>query len=184
MISVPKGTRKSSKRVGRGAGSGTGCTAGRGTKGQKARSGGKLRPGFEGGQMPLYRRLPARGFSNALFKSDPAVVSLKQLETRFENGELISIAELQKKNIVRKKESYVKVLANGSVSKALHIDETVQLSQSAKEKILAAGGRVGAAQQASENLPQEAAPAIDQTEDQSGAQTTAVEEKTEESDES
>ena len=142
MINIPKGTVCSRKRLGRGAGSRTGCTAGRGTKGQKARSGGKVRLGFEGGQMPLYRRLPRRGFSNALFKMTPTIVSLNSLDSHFDNGDIVSIISLHKKNLISFKDTYVKILSNGDISTSLSIDKTILVSKGAEEKIKAAGGKI------------------------------------------
>ncbi len=142
MISVPKGTVRSRKRLGRGAGSRTGCTAGRGTKGQKARSGGGVRLGFEGGQMPLYRRLPRRGFSNALFKMEPVIISLNSVDAHFDSGDTVSIISLHKKGLIASKDVYVKILSNGTISKSISVDETILVSKGAQEKIQAAGGNV------------------------------------------
>lgn len=142
MLSLAKlapqaGSTKQKKRVGRGPGSGHGKTAGRGHKGFKARSGSGVKPGFEGGQMPLQRRIPKRGFTN-VFKKEYALVSLTQLEAI--EAEVITVDALVAARIV-KKGNLVKVLANGEVTKAIkvHVDK---ISGSAKSKIEAAGGSV------------------------------------------
>lgn len=132
------GSTKQKKRLGRGPGSGHGKTAGRGHKGFKARSGSGVKPGFEGGQMPLQRRLPKRGFTN-VFKKIYAIVSLDQLET-FAAGETITVDSLVAAKLV-KKGAAVKILANGEVSKALHVTVD-KISEAAKAKIEQAGGSV------------------------------------------
>ncbi len=142
MFELPKGAVKSRKRVGRGAGSRTGCTAGRGTKGQKARSGGSLRPGFEGGQMPLYRRLPRRGFSNAPFKTKSCILSLQRIDKEYKENETVSIQTLLEKKMVSRKDLLVKILANGRITKPLNIDISIRVSRSVGKKILEAGGTV------------------------------------------
>lgn len=134
------GARKARTRVGRGEGSGKGKTAGRGTKGDKARSGYKTRPYFEGGQMPLHRRLPKRGFWNP-FSKDYAVVNLEQL-ARFEAGATIDAASLAASGVVSKVgKDGVKILGRGDVSVALHVT-VAKISASARAKIEAAGGSV------------------------------------------
>ncbi len=142
MFELPKGAIKSRKRVGRGAGSRTGCTAGRGTKGQKARSGGSLRPGFEGGQMPLYRRLPRRGFSNAPFKTKSCILSLQRIDKEYKENETVSIQTLLEKKMVSRKDLLVKILANGRITKPLNIDISIRVSRSVGKKIIEAGGTV------------------------------------------
>jgi large subunit ribosomal protein L15 len=132
------GSTKQKKRLGRGPGSGHGKTAGRGHKGFKARSGSGVKPGFEGGQMPLQRRLPKRGFNN-VFKKIYAIVSLGQLET-FSAGETITVDSLVAAKLV-KKGAAVKILANGEVTKALHVTVD-KISEAAKAKIEQAGGSV------------------------------------------
>lgn len=132
--SRPKGTR-----VGRGIGSGLGKTSGRGHKGQKSRSGGGTRPGFEGGQMPLYRRLPKRGFTN-IFKKEIVEVSLQDLN-RFENGTEVTPELLVETGIIKSAKDGVKILANGEMEKALTV-RVHRVSKSAAEKIAAAGGKV------------------------------------------
>jgi len=137
-LSPQKGANKNRKRLGRGAGTGHGKTAGRGHKGFKSRSGSGIKPGFEGGQMPLQRRLPKRGFTN-IFRKEYVIVSLSQLDS-FDGGAEINSAALVDAGIV-KKGVLVKVLANGEVTKALNI-EVDKISDSAKNKIEAAGGKV------------------------------------------
>ena len=134
-----KGSTKNRKRVGRGVASGSGKTAGRGSKGQKARSGGSIRPGYEGGQMPLHRRLPKRGFTN-IFKKKIAEVNLGDL-TRFEAGGVIDEAVLVRAGLVKGRRDGIKLLGNGDVSIALTVKINA-VSRSAKEKIEAAGGTV------------------------------------------
>ncbi|MGI6678260.1 MAG: 50S ribosomal protein L15 [Dehalobacterium sp.] len=133
------GAKKKEVRVGRGTGSGSGKTSGRGHKGQKSRSGGGVRPGFEGGQMPLHRRLPKRGFTN-IFKKEIVNISLTDLN-QFESGTTVTPELLLEKGIIKSVKDGIKVLANGEINKAL----TVQVngcSKVAAEKITAAGGRV------------------------------------------
>ncbi len=132
------GSTKQKKRLGRGPGSGHGKTAGRGHKGFKSRSGSGVKPGFEGGQMPLQRRLPKRGFTN-IFKKQFALVSLTQLDT-FNANEIITIDSLVASKIV-KPGMAVKVLANGEISKPLTI-KVDKISETAKNKIESAGGTV------------------------------------------
>ena len=125
-------------RKGRGAGSGNGKTAGKGHKGQNARSGGGVRPGFEGGQIPLYRKLPKRGFNNK-FATNYAIVNVSALNV-FEDGSTVTIADLVEKRIVRKLLDGVKILGNGTVEKKLTVQANA-FSQSAKEMIEQAGGK-------------------------------------------
>ena len=132
-----KGSRHAKKRVGRGPGSGHGKTAARGEKGQKSRSGFSRQPGFEGGQMPLHRRLPKRGFTN-IFKRDYAVVNISDLE-RFDNGATIGEAELRKAGLVKGQHDGIKVLGDGKLSKKLTVSAT-KFSATAKKQIEAAGG--------------------------------------------
>ncbi|MBT2583560.1 50S ribosomal protein L15 [Planococcus sp. ISL-109] len=133
-----EGSRSSRKRIGRGIGSGTGKTAGKGHKGQNARSGGGVRPGFEGGQNPLFRRLPKRGFTN-INRKDYTVVNLDVLN-RFEEGTEITPALLIETGIVSKERSGIKILGNGSLDKKLSV-RAHKFSASAKEAIEAAGGQ-------------------------------------------
>lgn len=132
------GARKEPTRKGRGLGSGLGKTAGRGHKGQKSRSGGGVRPGFEGGQMPLYRRVPKRGFTN-IFKKEIMIVNIKDLE-RFEAGTVVTPELLIEAGIIKSLKDGVKVLGNGELTKALTVQAN-QFSKSAEEKIAASGGK-------------------------------------------
>jgi large subunit ribosomal protein L15 len=137
-LSPASGSKKARKRVGRGNGSGHGTYSGRGLKGQKARAGGKMRPGFEGGQLPLIKRLPKkRGFYNR-FRTEYEVVSLSMLNT-FEAGSEITVDILNKNGFLRSMDKPVKVLANGEVDRALNI-KLNKYSAAAKSKIEAAGG--------------------------------------------
>ena len=138
----PRGANKKKRRVGRGSSSGLGSTAGRGNKGQQSRSGGKVYIGFEGGQMPLYRRVARRGFSNAVFRKDYVVFNLSSLEDRFADGETVNRESLVAKGLLKKKKALIKVLADGELSKKLTVDVD-KVSASAKEKIERAGGTVG-----------------------------------------
>lgn len=132
-----KGSRKARKRVGRGIAAGQGKTAGRGHKGQKARSGGGVRPGFEGGQNPIYRRLPKRGFKNPARK-EYAVVNLDTLN-RFEEGTVVTPDLLKKTGVVKDLKDGLKVLANGELNAKLTV-KAHKFSRSAEEKIANAGG--------------------------------------------
>ncbi len=138
-LSPAKGARRNRKRVGRGPGSGLGKTAGRGHKGARSRSGYSARAGFEGGQMPLHRRLPKRGFTN-IFKKTYTIVSLRDLD-RFEAGTTVDRKTLAEAGLIKSEETLVKILANGEISKALTVDVD-KVSRSAAEKIVAAGGSV------------------------------------------
>lgn len=141
VLHAPEGANKKKRIVGRGSSSGLGTTAGRGNKGQQSRSGGKVYVGFEGGQMPLYRRIARRGFSNYPFKKEYAVFNLLEIETKYDNGETVDKATLIKKGMLKKVGSLVKILGNGEVSKKLTINVD-KISSSAKEKIEKAGGTV------------------------------------------
>lgn len=134
------GARKERRRVGRGIGSGLGKTSGRGHKGQKARAGGGVRPGFEGGQMPLQRRLPKRGFNNAPFKTEYAEVNLSALN-RFEAGTVVTPELLAQERLIKAVKDGVKILGNGELEKALTV-RAQAFSKGAAEKIAAAGGKV------------------------------------------
>jgi len=138
-LSPADGARKNRKRKGRGVGSGLGKTAGRGTKGHNARSGGGTRPGFEGGQMPLHRRLPKRGFKN-IFKTPVEVVNVRDLN-RFESGSLVDQNMLTEAGLISRKAKQVKVLGQGNLNVALTL-HVGSASKSAREKIEAAGGKV------------------------------------------
>ena len=132
-----KGARHAKKRVGRGPGSGHGKTAARGEKGQKSRSGFSRMRGFEGGQMPLHRRLPKRGFTN-IFKKEHAVVNLSDLE-RFDNGVTVDETALRQAGLVKGKHDGIKILGNGKLSKKLNVVAT-KFSESARKQIEAVGG--------------------------------------------
>ena len=129
---------KEAKRIGRGHGSGNGKTAGKGHKGQKARAGHGMRPGFEGGQMPLQRRIPKRGFNN-IFRTEYAVVNVQDLNV-FENGAVIDADALVAAGIIKKKLDGVKILGNGELQRKLTV-KAAAFSKSAAEKIEAAGGK-------------------------------------------
>lgn len=133
------GSRKAPKRIGRGTGSGLGRNAGKGEKGQNARSGGGVRPGFEGGQMPLYRRLPKRGFTNP-FSKEFVCINIDRLNI-FENGTEITPEVLLERKVVSKVLDGVKILGNGTLEKSLTV-KGCKFSKSAIEKIEAAGGKV------------------------------------------
>ena len=137
-LSPVEGSTKPAWRKGRGPGSGNGKTAGKGHKGQNARSGGGVRPGFEGGQIPLYRKLPKRGFNNK-FATAYAIVNVADLEV-FENGTTVTLDLLLEKRIVRKPYDGLKVLGNGELTKKLTVEAAI-FSATAKEKIEAAGGK-------------------------------------------
>ncbi len=138
-LSPPKGARTSAKRIGRGPGSGYGKTAGRGTKGQKSRSGGNVRPGYEGGQMPLHRRLPKRGFTN-IFKKQYAIVNIRDLG-RFEKGTVVDQAALVSAGLMKREPDGVKLLGHGAIDYPLVV-KVNRCSKSAQAKLEAAGGQV------------------------------------------
>ena len=138
-LSPAEGSTKERFRKGRGAGSGNGKTAGKGHKGQNARSGGGVRPGFEGGQLPLYRKLPKRGFNNFRFAKKYAVVNVMSLN-KFEDGAVVDCAALLKAGIINSVFDGVKVLGEGELTKKLTVKAAV-FSASAKEKIEAVGGK-------------------------------------------
>lgn len=138
-LQSPAGTTHSKKRVGRGIGSGMGKTSTRGQKGQKSRSGGGTRPGFEGGQMPLQRRIPKRGFTN-IFGTEYAVVNVRDLNV-FENGSSVGLEEMRAAGLVKKMHDGVKILGEGELTKKLTV-RAHKFSGSAEEKITAKGGRV------------------------------------------
>ncbi|MBR3099524.1 MAG: 50S ribosomal protein L15 [Clostridia bacterium] len=133
-----EGSTTAQKRLGRGTGSGLGKTSGKGHKGAKARSGGGKRPGFEGGQMPLYRRVPKRGFTN-IFGTDYAVVNVESLEI-FNDGDTVTVQDLLDKRIIRKTLDGVKILGNGELTKKLTVQAN-KFTEGAKEKIEAVGGK-------------------------------------------
>lgn len=138
-LQLNEGSRKTRKRVGRGTASGHGKTSGRGQKGQNARSGGGVRPGFEGGQMPLFQRLPKRGFTN-INRKEYAIVNLDALN-RFEDGTEVTPELLIETGIVSKEKAGIKVLAKGTIEKKLTV-KAHKFSSAAKEAIVAAGGQI------------------------------------------
>ncbi len=138
-LSPQPGSTKQKKRLGRGQGSGHGKTAARGENGYKSRSGSSIRPGFEGGQMPLHRRLPKRGFTN-IFKNQFAVVNVEGLD-KFDDGAVVDRQALLDKGLVGRKYSQVKLLGNGDISKKLTV-KVDRISATARQKIEAAGGKV------------------------------------------
>jgi large subunit ribosomal protein L15 len=138
-LSPPSKSRKMSRRLGRGVGTGRGKTAGRGTKGYNSRSGGGVRPGYEGGQMPIQRRLPKRGFTN-IFRKKIAVINIRDL-LAFENGSLVDEAALVKAGLIKGKKDGIKLLGQGEISIALNV-KLSHVSKSARQKIEAAGGSV------------------------------------------
>lgn len=137
-LSPAPGSVKERKRIGRGHGSGNGKTAGKGHKGQKARAGRGMRPGFEGGQMPLQRRIPKRGFVN-VFRTEYATVNLSALDV-FKSGTVVDADKLIKAGLIKKTLDGVKILGNGEIKKKLTVKATA-FSESAKQKIEAAGGK-------------------------------------------
>ena len=139
-LSPNEGAVKSKKRVGRGIGSGLGKTSGKGHKGQNARSGGGVRPGFEGGQLPLFRRLSKRGFNNYNFRTVYAVVNVGDLE-RFEDGTTVTIEMLKESGLVNKELDGIKILGNGKLTKKLTVKAN-KFSNTAKEKIESVGGKI------------------------------------------
>ena len=138
-LSPAEGSVKASFRKGRGAGSGNGKTAGKGHKGQNARSGGGVRPGFEGGQLPLYRKLPKRGFNNARFGKQYTVINVEALN-KFNDGDVVDCAALLAAGIIKNTFDGLKVLGDGELTKKLTVKAAV-FSASAKEKIEAVGGK-------------------------------------------
>lgn len=142
-LSSPKGAHRNIKRIGRGQGSGQGTQAGKGHKGQKARAGGGVRTGFIGGAMPLYMRLPKRGFSNARFKTEYALVGLNQINAKFDSGEVTreSLITAGLLNGINKRRP-IKILANGEISKALIFVNIDKFTKSAKVLIEKADGKI------------------------------------------
>ena len=138
-LSPAKGSRKAPKRVGRGVGSGTGKTSGRVSKGCNARSGGGVRPGYEGGQMPLQRRLPKRGFTN-IFRKKITAINIRDL-SKFEKGSMVDEAALIKVGLVKGNRVGIKLLGQGTISYPLSV-KVNKISKNAREKIEAAGGKV------------------------------------------
>jgi len=139
-LSPAKGSNRETKRIGRGHGSGWGKTAGKGHKGQWARSGGGVRPGFEGGQTSLARRMPKRGFTNYAFKTEYAIVNVRDLEKCFESGAVVDEQVIIESGLVKKPLDGIKILGTGELTKSLTVKVT-KFSDSAKEKIQNAGGK-------------------------------------------
>ena len=139
-IAPTPGSRHRRKRVGRGDSSGLGKTAGRGEKGQKSRTGAVIRPFFEGGQIPLFRRLPKRGFKNA-DRIIYALVNLDVLDANFEAGDVVDFDALRNKKLLAKSDTIIKILANGEITKALTV-KAAKFSAAAAEKIQAVGGKI------------------------------------------
>ena len=140
-LSPALGSRKKAKRLGQGIASGTGKTAGKGHKGHKARAGGGVRPGFEGGQMPLARRVPKRGFNNARFAREYQIVNVSSLNDKFEAGREVTAHDLLNAGLIRSDSLPVKILAKGDLAKALTL-KVDAVSGGARAKIEAAGGKV------------------------------------------
>jgi len=138
-LSPARGSRKVPRRLGRGVGSGRGKTAGRGTKGYNSRSGGGVRPGYEGGQMPLHRRLPKRGFAN-IFGKSIAVINIRDL-ARFDKGSVVDEVALVEAGLVKGKRDGIKLLGQGEIKHSLDVKVNL-ISKSAREKIESAGGKV------------------------------------------
>lgn len=141
ILKAPFGANKKKRIVGRGSSSGRGTTSGKGNKGQQARSGGKTYIGFEGGQMPLFRRIAHRGFSNYPFKKEYSLVNLCDIEVKYADGETVSKETLVSKGLVKKSAGLIKVLGNGDLTKKVSV-VVDKVSASAKEKIEKAGGSV------------------------------------------
>ena len=140
-IKAPKGATKKRRIVGRGTGSTVGGTSRRGENGQKSRSGGGVRPGFEGGQMPLYRRIAVRGFSNARFRTEYYAINLDRIEKAYNDGETVSLDTIREKGLVKGKGRNIKILGSGDLTKKLTF-EIEKISASAAEKIKKAGGTI------------------------------------------
>lgn len=138
-LSPAAGSNRETKRIGRGHGSGWGKTAGKGHKGQWARSGGGVRPGFEGGQTSLARRMPKRGFNN-IFKTEYAVVNIRDLEKRFESGDVVDEQAIMDSGLIKKPLDGIKILGTGDLTKKLTVKVT-KFSETAKSKIIGAGGQ-------------------------------------------
>ncbi len=141
QLKAPKGAHKKKRPVGRGVGSGHGRSSGRGHDGQNSRSGGGVRLGFEGGQMPLFRRIATRGFSNYPFKKEYSIVNLKTVDARFEDGDTVTVESLRSKGLLKKKNAIVKILGDGEITKKLTF-AVHKVSASAQKKIEAAGGTI------------------------------------------
>ncbi len=135
------GAKHRTKRLGKGESSGLGKTSGKGHKGQKARSGGNVRPGFEGGQMPLHRRLPKRGFNNVAFQKKSVIVNCSQLEAKFEAGATVNEESLRESGLIKGAFDVIKLLGQGDLTKSLTISVD-SISVTAREKVEKAGGKI------------------------------------------
>ncbi|MEE8573940.1 MAG: 50S ribosomal protein L15 [Thermodesulfobacteriota bacterium] len=151
-LKPPKGAVKKRKRVGRGNASGQGRCSGRGEKGQKSRSGGSIKPGFEGGQMPLQRRLPKRGFTN-IFRVESRILNVSDLKRAFSAGDVVDVAALVEKGVIKNGRTPVKVLGSGEIDIALTVKANFY-SKSAIEKITAAGGKAEVASKPTSEKPE------------------------------
>jgi large subunit ribosomal protein L15 len=141
ILRSPKNSKKIKKVIGRGYGSGKGGTCGRGHDGQKSRSGGGVRPGFEGGQMPLYRRIARKGFSNARFKNIYKIVNIEDIEKSYKDSEEVNEATLYEKGVIKKKNMMIKLLGKGEITKKVTV-KLDKVSESAAKKIKKAGGEI------------------------------------------
>lgn len=150
ILTAPYGANKKDRRVGRGSSSGRGSTAGRGNKGQQSRSGGKVYIGFEGGQMPLFRRIAQRGFSNYPFKKEYACVNVADINAKYSDGETVNKETLAAKGLLKGVNPLVKILGNGEITKKLSFNVD-KISASAKDKIEKAGGSVTVADAAAKS---------------------------------
>ncbi|MCL2018643.1 MAG: 50S ribosomal protein L15 [Oscillospiraceae bacterium] len=139
-LSPAKGSKKEAKRVGRGHGSGHGKTSGKGHKGQWARSGGGVKPGFEGGQMKIAMRIPKRGFNNKVFANEYAIVNVRDLEKRFESGDVIDCNAIIESGLIKKPLNGIKILGTGELTKSFTV-KAAKFSETAKTKIENAGGK-------------------------------------------
>lgn len=155
FLKPPEGARHAKRVVGRGRGSGRGKTSGKGHKGQNARSGGSVRPGFEGGQMPIYRRVARRGFSNYPFKKHVVPVNISTLQRVYKSGETVSLESLKEHGVIKRNVELAKILGVGELKKKLTVKD-LPVSAAARAKIEGAGGTVSGAEQAA---PEQAAPA-------------------------
>jgi large subunit ribosomal protein L15 len=150
VLNAPEGANKKKRIIGRGSSSGRGTTAGRGSKGQQSRSGGKTYIGFEGGQMPLYRRLAQKGFSNYPYKKDYICLNVSDLDAKYAEGETVDRKTLYAKGMLKSDASFIKILGDGSITKKLTVNVD-KMSASAKEKIEKAGGNVTTKEPLKEN---------------------------------
>jgi len=173
-IRPPSGSRKSKRVAGRGSAGRRGARAGKGNKGQNSRAGGGVRPGFEGGQMPLYRRIPQKGFSNSPFKREFEVVNVSILEKKYADGETVSLETLREKRIIKKKMLSVKILGEGEITKKLTV-EVGNVSAPARAKIEEAGGTVVGGSSGSNEEPK-----AEKAEEVAGAPAVETEESEEE----